>query len=166
MSPWSRSRPRTGPSANRTTAAWATSSTGRPSAHASARRWTKRCRTSSPASTWRAGRASRRLRGSCWNRCRKRARTWRCSRTRPRRSAAGCARRTGPGCSARRCSPATVGCAKPDPEIFRLLLEKLGAEPADCLFFDDRQSNVDGARAVGIQAHLWDGAEAARAALG
>ena len=58
-----------------------------------------------------------------------------------------------------------VHCAKPDPEIFRLLLEKLGAEPADCLFFDDRQSNVDGARAVGIQAHLWDGAEAARAAL-
>ncbi|WP_328605248.1 HAD family phosphatase [Amycolatopsis sp. NBC_00345] len=58
-----------------------------------------------------------------------------------------------------------VQCAKPDPEIFRILLDKLGAEPADCLFFDDRQSNVDGARAVGIQAHLWDGAEAARAAL-
>ncbi|MDT8910674.1 HAD-IA family hydrolase [Amycolatopsis sp. PS_44_ISF1] len=59
-----------------------------------------------------------------------------------------------------------VHCAKPDPKIFLLLLEKLGAEPGQCLFFDDRQTNVDGARSVGIQAHRWDGAEAARAALG
>ncbi|WIX80989.1 HAD family phosphatase [Amycolatopsis carbonis] len=59
-----------------------------------------------------------------------------------------------------------VKLAKPDAEIFRLLLEKLGAKPEECLFFDDRESNVEGARAVGIQAQLWDGAEAARAALG
>lgn len=59
-----------------------------------------------------------------------------------------------------------VACAKPDERIFRLLLEKLGARPEDCLFFDDRESNVEGARAVGIRAHRWDGAEAARAALG
>jgi putative hydrolase of the HAD superfamily len=58
-----------------------------------------------------------------------------------------------------------VRCVKPDAKIFRLLLDELGAEPADCLFFDDRQVNVDGARAVGIQAHLWNGAEAARAWL-
>ncbi|MGW4482339.1 HAD family hydrolase [Amycolatopsis sp. NPDC004368] len=58
-----------------------------------------------------------------------------------------------------------VKFAKPDAEIFRLLLEKLGAKPEDCLFFDDRESNVEGARAVGIRAHLWDGVEAARAAL-
>ncbi|MBB4687500.1 HAD-IA family hydrolase [Amycolatopsis jiangsuensis] len=59
-----------------------------------------------------------------------------------------------------------VRCAKPDAEIYHLLLDQLGAEPADCLFFDDRESNVEGARAVGIRAHVWDGTEAARAALG
>lgn len=58
-----------------------------------------------------------------------------------------------------------VHCVKPDPEIFRLLVEKLGAEPADCLFFDDRPSNVEGARAVGLRAELWLGADAARASL-
>ncbi|WP_043834729.1 HAD family hydrolase [Amycolatopsis nivea] len=58
-----------------------------------------------------------------------------------------------------------VKVAKPDAEIFQLLLDKLGAKPDECLFFDDRQVNIDGARAVGIRAHLWDGAEAARAAL-
>ncbi|MFC4083207.1 HAD family hydrolase [Amycolatopsis samaneae] len=59
-----------------------------------------------------------------------------------------------------------LGCAKPDERIYRILLDRLGAAPEDCLFFDDRKSNVDGAAAVGIRAHVWDGAEAARAALG
>jgi len=59
-----------------------------------------------------------------------------------------------------------VRCVKPDAKIFELLLEQLEAEPGDCLFFDDRQSNVDGANAVGLQAHLWNGADAARAWLG
>ncbi|GLY67372.1 HAD family hydrolase [Amycolatopsis taiwanensis] len=58
-----------------------------------------------------------------------------------------------------------VRVAKPDPEIFRLLLTRLGARAQDCLFFDDRQSNVDGARAVGLRAHRWLGVETARAAL-
>lgn len=61
---------------------------------------------------------------------------------------------------------AELGCAKPEPEIYRILLDRLGAAPEDCLFFDDRQSNVDGARALGIKAHVWHGAEAAQAALG
>ena len=59
-----------------------------------------------------------------------------------------------------------VRCVKPDAKIFQLLLEQLDAEPADCLFFDDRKSNVDGARAVGLKAHVWNGADAARAWLG
>lgn len=58
-----------------------------------------------------------------------------------------------------------VRCVKPDAKIFQLLLEQLDAEPGDCLFFDDRQSNVDGARAVGLKAQLWNGADAARAWL-
>ena len=58
-----------------------------------------------------------------------------------------------------------VGVAKPDPEIFDLLVARLGVPAGDCVFFDDRQSNVDGARAAGLRAHRWDGAEAARAVL-
>ncbi|MBK1784790.1 HAD family phosphatase [Prauserella sp. ASG 168] len=50
-----------------------------------------------------------------------------------------------------------VGMAKPDAKIFELLLARLGAEPGDCLFFDDRQANVDGARAAGLHAHVWQG---------
>lgn len=59
-----------------------------------------------------------------------------------------------------------LGCMKPDTKIYRILLGELGAEPADCLFFDDRQSNVDGARAVGMKAERWLGVETATAALG
>lgn len=55
-----------------------------------------------------------------------------------------------------------LGCAKPDAEIFKALLGKLEAEPGDCLFFDDRQTNVDGALAVGIRAHRWLGVDTAR----
>ena len=43
----------------------------------------------------------------------------------------------------------------------RLLVERLGCAPGDCLFFDDRQANVDAARAAGLRAELWPGADAA-----
>ncbi|WP_181774618.1 HAD family hydrolase [Amycolatopsis pittospori] len=59
-----------------------------------------------------------------------------------------------------------LGCLKPDAKIYRILLGELGADPADCLFFDDRQSNVDGARAVGMKAERWLGVETAESALG
>jgi putative hydrolase of the HAD superfamily len=55
--------------------------------------------------------------------------------------------------------------AKPDAEIYTALLDTLGAEPADCLFVDDRQINVDGARAVGLAAHLWTSADELAPAL-
>ncbi|GAA5163536.1 MULTISPECIES: HAD family hydrolase [Amycolatopsis] len=54
-----------------------------------------------------------------------------------------------------------VGVAKPDEEIFELLLARLDAQAGECVFFDDRQSNVDGAKAVGLRAHLWQGTETA-----
>ncbi|MEU6645932.1 HAD family phosphatase [Saccharomonospora sp. NPDC046836] len=54
-----------------------------------------------------------------------------------------------------------VGLAKPDAAIFELLVSRLGAEPPDCLFFDDRQVNIDGARAAGLRAQLWQGTAAA-----
>lgn len=55
--------------------------------------------------------------------------------------------------------------AKPGPAVHRALLEVLGAAPGDCLFFDDRPENVDGARRVGLAAELWPGPEAARELL-
>ena len=41
---------------------------------------------------------------------------------------------------------------KPDPAIYRLLLERNRLDPATCLFIDDTLANVDGARAVGMAA--------------
>ena len=42
---------------------------------------------------------------------------------------------------------------KPDPAIYRLLLERNGLNASDCLFIDDSLKNVAGAQAVGMQAH-------------
>ncbi len=48
-----------------------------------------------------------------------------------------------------------VGMAKPDPAIFQYLADKIGCMPAECLFVDDHQPNIDAARAVGYQVHLF-----------
>lgn len=42
--------------------------------------------------------------------------------------------------------------AKPDPAIYRHLLEKLGTQPAETLFLDDKLENIEAAHALGIQA--------------
>ncbi len=47
---------------------------------------------------------------------------------------------------------AEAGVMKPDPGIYRLALEKLGAAPQEAVFVDDMPANVEGARAVGMQA--------------
>jgi HAD superfamily hydrolase (TIGR01509 family) len=54
---------------------------------------------------------------------------------------------------------------KPDPAIYRLLLGRYGLAAADCLFIDDSAKNVAGARAVGMQAHLFESASGLRAEL-
>jgi putative hydrolase of the HAD superfamily len=59
-----------------------------------------------------------------------------------------------------------LGTAKPDAPIWSALLDRLAARPADCLFLDDRQETVDGARAAGLHAERWSGAAAARTVLG
>jgi 2-haloacid dehalogenase len=41
---------------------------------------------------------------------------------------------------------------KPDPAIYRVLLERYGLEAGDCIFIDDSEKNVDAARAVGMRA--------------
>jgi putative hydrolase of the HAD superfamily len=41
---------------------------------------------------------------------------------------------------------------KPEPEIYAIACERLGVAPHEALFVDDVQANVDGARAVGMEA--------------
>ena len=58
-----------------------------------------------------------------------------------------------------------VGLRKPEPEIFRLAAGRLGLEPAECVFVDDLQLNVDGALAVGMTAILHTEYDETRRAL-
>jgi putative hydrolase of the HAD superfamily len=50
-----------------------------------------------------------------------------------------------------------VGVLKPHAEIYRVALDRLGVAPAETLFVDDRPENVAGARAVGMQAMVFEG---------
>jgi epoxide hydrolase-like predicted phosphatase len=47
---------------------------------------------------------------------------------------------------------AEVGVMKPDPRIFQLALQRLNVLPAQALFIDDFQHNIDGARLLGMHA--------------
>ncbi|REF67901.1 MULTISPECIES: HAD family hydrolase [Paracoccus] len=53
-----------------------------------------------------------------------------------------------------------VGALKPEPAIFRLLMDRNGLRPEDCIFIDDSPANVEGARALGIDAIRFTSAEA------
>ena len=46
-----------------------------------------------------------------------------------------------------------VGLAKPDPAVYRFAADRLHVEPEDCLFVDDMERNVLGAREAGMRAH-------------
>lgn len=41
---------------------------------------------------------------------------------------------------------------KPNPPIYQHLLQEYHLEAKDCIFFDDREDNTEGARALGIEA--------------
>jgi len=45
-----------------------------------------------------------------------------------------------------------LGIAKPEPAIYRHVLNALGTGPAETLFLDDKMVNIDAARALGMQA--------------
>jgi epoxide hydrolase-like predicted phosphatase len=47
---------------------------------------------------------------------------------------------------------AFVGCRKPEPEIYEIALQRIGAPAADCLFVDDVEVNCDAARKLGMTA--------------
>lgn len=54
---------------------------------------------------------------------------------------------------------AEVGMLKPHEGIFRHLVDTFGLAPAETVFLDDIQGNVDGAMRVGLQARLFTTAE-------
>ena len=57
------------------------------------------------------------------------------------------------------------GVIKPDREFFALALERLGVMASDAVFLDDNLTNVEGARACGIEAHVVRGIAETRATL-
>ena len=58
-----------------------------------------------------------------------------------------------------------VHMVKPDPAFFRLLLEKYQLDPARCVFIDDIETNLEGARAVGMHTILFENPAQAEAQL-
>ncbi|MCQ2064937.1 MAG: HAD family phosphatase [Bacteroidaceae bacterium] len=50
-----------------------------------------------------------------------------------------------------------VGLAKPDPAIYRLLMDRYGLEPSECVFVDDRTDNVNAAVSLGMHGILFEG---------
>jgi putative hydrolase of the HAD superfamily len=58
-----------------------------------------------------------------------------------------------------------VGVVKPDERIYRVCLDRLGADPAETLFVDDRPDNVSAAAALGLQAFRYSDVETLRREL-
>ena len=58
-----------------------------------------------------------------------------------------------------------VGLCKPDPEIYKIALERAQLEPDAVMFFDDLAANVDAAASLGIRARQVHGVDGIREAL-
>jgi putative hydrolase of the HAD superfamily len=50
-----------------------------------------------------------------------------------------------------------VGLSKPDPQIYRHCLDRLGLEPPQVLFVDDRADNIEGAARIGLRTLHFEG---------
>ncbi len=48
-----------------------------------------------------------------------------------------------------------MGVAKPDPQAYEIIAEKLGLPTKECVFVDDQPKYVDGAKAAGMRALLY-----------
>ncbi len=57
------------------------------------------------------------------------------------------------------------GVVKPDRRIYEITAARLAYDPAEVLFFDDRQDNIDAARAFGFDAERFESAAQVRDAL-
>jgi putative hydrolase of the HAD superfamily len=56
---------------------------------------------------------------------------------------------------------AFVGCRKPDPEIYGIMLDRLGVVAENCVFVDDVEANCEAARKLGMTAvHFRDNEQA------
>jgi putative hydrolase of the HAD superfamily len=53
-------------------------------------------------------------------------------------------------------SSCDVGFAKPDSEIYRILLNKINARPEEIVFIDNRIENLAPAEKLGIKTHLFE----------
>jgi putative hydrolase of the HAD superfamily len=60
---------------------------------------------------------------------------------------------------------AAIGHVKPDPEAYEITAEKLGVEPSECVFIDDKESFCQAAEAVGMKSVWYREFEQARADL-
>ncbi|HWJ53304.1 MAG TPA: HAD family phosphatase [Propionibacteriaceae bacterium] len=58
-----------------------------------------------------------------------------------------------------------LSMAKPEQGIYEAVTAKLGVEPSAVVFFDDRQANVEAARAAGWRAELWTSADVVQKTL-
>jgi len=58
-----------------------------------------------------------------------------------------------------------LGVIKPDAAIYHACLAALACEAGRALFFDDRPRNVNAARQVGIEAHVFESAAQAKAVV-
>lgn len=64
------------------------------------------------------------------------------------------------------CSSCYLGARKPEPEIYRRALGILQADPAACLFIDDREENLAVPRALGLAVVRFESAAQLRLELG
>lgn len=60
---------------------------------------------------------------------------------------------------------AEVELTKPNPAIYRLVLERLGVDAGEAIFTDDNAPNITAAQSVGMQAVLFQGVEKLKADL-
>ena len=63
-------------------------------------------------------------------------------------------------------SSARLGTTKPEPALYFAAAQLVGTDVERCLFVDDTAVNVEVARAVGMQAHLYEGVTGLRVAVG
>jgi 2-haloacid dehalogenase/putative hydrolase of the HAD superfamily len=57
------------------------------------------------------------------------------------------------------------GLIKPDPRLYRIALDRMGLRADEVLFIDDSPPNIDAARTLGFDVHLFDDPAALRPAL-
>lgn len=56
-------------------------------------------------------------------------------------------------------------CAKPQPQIYQILLSRYGLQASNCIFTDDNPDNIKGAQALGFDTVLFTSPEDLRAEL-